>query len=277
MDLNRNKDEDEEKDNKDRKVVLLLGWTGSKARHLRKYRRLYQKLGFVNVSRATPLTDLELNPGNGAPLATELLRKVQLNDPQHFVIHVFSNGGAFVFCAVRMAMEREPQFHDLKSKLCCLVMDSLPSRVPRVIWAPYLAFLMQEKDDSWYQSMKLMLWSVYFSGISLLKYPWEGDPMGWYSPLMRSLPTDVPELYLYSEGDKLVSYVEIQEFILFRKQNGAQCREYNFGKDSPHVNHFGIFPAMYETQLRTFLTSAGVDLSANKEESLGSLRLRSKL
>lgn len=99
--------------------------------------------------------------------------------------------------------------------------------------------------------------------------------MGWFPPTMKQLPHDVPELYLYSEGDKLVSHsiyrkstmklfsqslfdsAEIQEFISIRRQRGAQCSEFNFGKGSPHINHFGVHPELYKTQLQKFFLAVG--------------------
>merc|ERR1711879_137205 len=61
-----------------------------------------------------------------------------------------------------------------------------------------------------------------------------------------------PELYLFSDGDKLMDADKIASFVSKRAQNGANVTMVRF-KDSPHVQHYRYYPDRYRQSLSKFM------------------------
>eukprot|EP00466_Bigelowiella_natans_P015082 jgi/Bigna1/126383/aug1.2_g1091 len=257
-----------EDDSKDRRAwrachVLLLGWTGSKDRQLRKYQRLYAKEDIQTLAVGVGLKELGATPVMAAPRAKSILQRSKKLKPKHFIIHIFSNGGAFLYLALRRLLDQEQEFRDLRSSLCCVIMDSLPSLSPQPIWLPYLAQLATN-DSSWEYASNFV-WGSAYAVSSLLLWPWNGNPWDWYLKTLLGLSTDIPELLLYSTADALVPAAGIEKYIELRRERGCVCLTFNFG-DSAHVNHFGKYPKIYEEQVLTFIKNKAFGVSETKNE-----------
>ncbi len=95
-----------------------------------------------------------------------------------------------------------------------------------------------------------------------------GNQLLWYRPFLLSVPALVPELYIYSDGDRLVPAKGIERYIAERERRGCKCFKENFGS-SGHVNHYGASPDRYRERLAAFLQEASGVVS-----SRGSLRAK---
>jgi len=137
-----------------------------------------------------------------ASRAKSILQQSKELKPKHFIIHVFSNGGAFLYLALRRLLDQDQEFRDLRSALCGIIMDSLPSLSPQPIWLPYLAQLATN-DSSWEYASNFA-WGTVYAVSSLLLWPFNGNPWDWYLKTLLGLSTDIPELLLYSTADALV-------------------------------------------------------------------------
>jgi hypothetical protein len=80
-------------------VVVLLGWLGSKQKHLKRYADWYTSRGFQVVTFTLPMSDIvSYNVGGKAERNVEMLSEhladwVREEDGKKIVFHTFSNTG----------------------------------------------------------------------------------------------------------------------------------------------------------------------------------------
>ena len=80
-------------------VVFLLGWAGSRDKHLARYSRIYEDAGCVTIRYTAPDEYIFFDQDKVRPLARKLLDLVEEmsleNSP--VLVHSFSNGGCVVY------------------------------------------------------------------------------------------------------------------------------------------------------------------------------------
>jgi len=105
--------------------VVLLGWAGCQQRHLDKYADMYGRLGYDAVCCTDHCSLRRLCcPGTLSRLAAALLQRLEEERPA--AVHVFSNGGAFLWSrTLALAAQRPDNSEPL---VACQVLDSTPGR-----------------------------------------------------------------------------------------------------------------------------------------------------
>ncbi|KAJ1525490.1 hypothetical protein ONE63_010299 [Megalurothrips usitatus] len=88
-------------------AVILLGWAGCQDKHLAKYGNIYSDKGCVTLRCTAPLGSLFLRRRRMRELGRRLLDELlDLNLNEHPIFfHVFSNGGAYLYKHVVLAMQ----------------------------------------------------------------------------------------------------------------------------------------------------------------------------
>ena len=80
-------------------VVFLLGWAGSRDKHLARYSKIYEDAGCVTIRYTAPDEYIFFEQDKVRPLARKLLDLVEEmsleNSP--VLVHSFSNGGCVVY------------------------------------------------------------------------------------------------------------------------------------------------------------------------------------
>mmetsp|Transcript_27401 Transcript_27401/g.51147 ORF Transcript_27401/g.51147 Transcript_27401/m.51147 type:complete len:277 (-) Transcript_27401:16-846(-) len=236
-----------------RRAALILGWTDSKPYHLRRYERMWNTKGYTPVARATPLHELCIPERKGFPMAREVLRKVAALNPTELVMHVFSNGGGFNYLQVRAVLEEEQEFTTLRKVLRGVVFDSLPSLYVHPV---ALIMLSPRSDEPLPRKAVKLLWALGKNLRYLIQWPVKGNPWRFYLPSLLNTPTDVPELFLYADGDDLIPSASIEEYVNRRRRRGARCEGVNFGRNSAHVSHHKLNQKAYEEAISRFLKRA---------------------
>lgn len=260
-----------------RPLVILAGWLGCQARSLRRYEALYTKLGFGVVTRiATPkmvvMSVLHESPialpsewpGKRRQLATmqdvawDALREVDTSQCSAVLFHAFSNGGCFLWEQVRNILktrtekqEVDSKLQAIQSKLSGIVFDSCPAYYSPESVSALLAALQhctwRERIGAYAQ---LILHLPTITGYRLSELERRTTE---YFESLRNDPSDIPQLYLFSEDDTFAQHGPIEEL--------ARHRQRIFGRErillrewesSPHCGHLLKHPIEYEAAVSTF-------------------------
>lgn len=258
-------------------AVILLGWAGCQDKHLAKYGTIYSEKGCVTLRCTAPLHCLFLRRSKMRHLGERLLDELMdLNLNEHPIFfHVFSNGGAYLFKHVALAMQER----------------AAPIKVLGVIWdsAPG-----ERRFRSMYLALKAILearWPCLAPGPGLcigswpLLWPGLGAPLAlalalvmtaWWlaevllqalaslrpqplDPLaeLDSIPTAYTgaHLFLYSPADKLILAKDVERFASHRRALGELVTAMRF-EGSAHVQHYPAHREAYAEAIYGFMRDA---------------------
>ncbi|XP_009778840.1 uncharacterized protein [Nicotiana sylvestris] len=268
-------------------TVVLLGWLGSKPKHLRRYIELYNARGIHAVTFVASVRDvLSFDLGKKleeriAVLANELSLWLSESDKDGrercLVFHTFSNTGWLAYGAI---LENLKSREDLLQKIKGCIVDSGgdPNISPKVWAAGFTTALLQKRSSSVYPSveagegievqsgltsgniqgkepmlMETLLLAAFEKLFSfLLNLPDVNARLRKIiSALVKNQPS-CPQLYLYSSADKVIPIQSVESFIEEQRKSGRKVHSFNFGS-SPHVDHYRTFPDIYVSVLQKFL------------------------
>ena len=202
------------------------------------------------------------------------------------VVHVFSNGGCFVY-------EEILRNEGLRSMVRGAIFDSCPGRLS--IWRLYLVLRQMasggggggggggaasvggNRGTQWQRRLGFDLAALAlpaFLAFSLTRtalaggavrlrllslavvagFMWWGqESRDWaYWHGLRSSPSRAPEMYLYSQSDELVGSDRIDALVEHRRQLGVPVHARRWGQ-SRHVGHYRDHPVEYRQLVATFL------------------------
>lgn len=80
-------------------VVLLLGWAGCQDKYLQKYSKIYEDKGLITIRYSAAVSHVFWDKSGMADTARKIvkfIRDMKLDEHPVF-LHVFSNGGAFLY------------------------------------------------------------------------------------------------------------------------------------------------------------------------------------
>lgn len=80
-------------------AVLLLGWVGCQHKYLQKYSKIYDDKGFITIRYSPAVSHIFWDTSaliDSAEKIVKFMHDMKLEEHPLF-IHVFSNGGAFLF------------------------------------------------------------------------------------------------------------------------------------------------------------------------------------
>ena len=256
-------------------VVVLFGWLTCQDRHLKKYAELYHRLGFPLVLRHTvpPLKVLRQGQRGVVRAAEEMwdLSQTCLRHAQ-FVVHYFSNGGAFVHWRLLRLLRRRHRAAadsapgttpaDLFPNLARTIFDSSPAAADAEAGAKAMSASQRNKIVKGFVygcvRFTLEVWGL----VQL----WRLERQ--YLRDMRSDPSTCASLYIYSEADEITDPAIVESCIAARRaylteKRGLAGEAVVEGwriKDagSHHVCHFPHAPDVYRKRLLSFLHRQGI-------------------
>ncbi|GAA0174155.1 hypothetical protein LIER_27602 [Lithospermum erythrorhizon] len=266
-------------------TAVLLGWLGSKQKHLRRYLELYNSRGVHAVTFVAGVGDVlsfdlgkKLEERIGS-LASELANWVsgEEEDGRQRVLmfHTFSNTGWLAYGAI---LDNFRGREDLLRKIKGCVVDSGgdPNIDPKVWAAGFTAALLKKRSSSASTSfepggenqegsapesiekeeerllIETMLLSAFEKFFSfLLNLPNINRRLMKVIRALKDQPP-CPQLYLYSTADKVIPYKSVESFISEQSRGGRKVWSHNF-VSSPHVDHYRTYPDVYASELETFL------------------------
>lgn len=248
-------------------TIIIFAWGDGLPKHVAKYADGYHDLypnSRIIVVLCTLIESMYQSISRHSramqPVidATFLTKDKKSNtELDHILIQIMSNSGAVSFLATLLAYKNfrismgntdpEPLPHTL------LVCDSVPGSfsfwpnlarwsralaLVSVSWVPLPAILLQSLWATFLVTTEVFFW---VSG-------WKEDQVGRIlaegirDPKVMS--TRVPRLYLYSKGDELVSWEDVEEHVAVARGRGYKCFVERF-EESPHVGHMRRYPERY--------------------------------
>ncbi|XP_069187296.1 LOW QUALITY PROTEIN: transmembrane protein 53 [Procambarus clarkii] len=234
-------------------VVFLLGWLGAQDHHLAKYCSIYNQKGCITIRYTSPVSYLIARPRTRLPIAHKLLgllRDMSLDDHPVF-FHMFSNNGSLLYYAFTQALA-EPDSPNIMVK--GIIFDSTPA--PRRFYSGVRAMYEATPGPIWKKLCASLGMAFYILSYGLLSVLWTiiSGKLPKHPPW--ALVEDVarcPQLFLYSQADKLISSDDVEFFITERQKLGvpvvAKC-----WTDSPHVQHYRMHPEEYRESVYSFLS-----------------------
>jgi hypothetical protein len=186
--------------------------------------------------------------------ATDVLQELQSRQCPHFIVHIFSNGGCFLWEWISHLL-LQPHRDDLginvqslRGRLVGRVFDSSPAnyegRPDGIIHALQHITPTTEKNRLLQMAKKVDAYQVNLRHEE------------FWNKMCTNHDVTVPELYLYSENDSLTSLAPLQKLICKRREilGKDNVWTHNF-LDSEHCCHLLKYPNMYDSILGKFIGS----------------------
>ncbi|KAJ4744826.1 alpha/beta-Hydrolases superfamily protein [Rhynchospora pubera] len=270
---------------KSKAVVVLLGWLGSKQRHLKKYAEWYTSKGYHVITFTFPMSDVvSYRVGGKAERDLELLASHLANwveeEGGSLVFHTFSNTGWLAYGGILEKLRKKDPSSIDKIKGC--IVDSAPVDAPDPqVWASGFSAAFLKKNSvasrgslpvpkekrtdvlvvsesgsgldlkpAFHEAALLGVLEKFFDVI--LNIPSINRRLSDILDVLSSNQPKCPQLYIYSSADRVIPAKSVESFIEKQRKAGHSVRSCDF-VSSPHVDHYRNHPALYTTQLTQFL------------------------
>jgi len=259
-------------------VVIMLGWIGSKLKHVRKYADLYVQKDCAVVISCPPVTIIFRAEGpmraqalNAVKEAARIVRKVEMNGSSRNVevpvlIHYFSNGGAYVAQALdRMVKEVKSgtlsALTDEDISDILFVSERLYKQGYEVADSAPAYFSTESAHNALNESVpnlairtiiKAFLYIVFNLEVAILVMQGKESPAEtfWNRVLFSELCSR--QAFIYSSSDKITDASKVDELIKERSARGFDITYSKFS-DSNHVMHFRKHPDEYKAMVANVL------------------------
>lgn len=297
-------------------IVVLAGWLGSQPKSLRRYETLYRNLGVpVVLSHIAPpfaivQTVLQVPPvqriqvphrwpnqhkkvAGVQDVAWNILKDVHDETGRtSFYMHVFSNGGCFVWEQIREILllpsrqsnhkSNESESREMRENAPILssevanILSKLRQQLAGVVFDSCPVADLHRLPDalrycSWIERLNVIRYCGFdhmFIQSNAKVYGHVKDRMDAYVSGLISDPLQIPQLYVYGRDDPLAPASFIDELVQERKQRIGSDRIMSVCWDkSLHCGHLLKHPEQYSDVIERLLTY----------ESNGNLMFHSKL
>ena len=231
-------------------VVAVLGWNGSRQKHLAKYSAIFEEKGFSTICVPANPFDTFFRSGSkvkriGVHVLDTLFELASEERP--VFLYAFSNGGCAVFYHINELLNTPNQPFYKAFTVAGTIFDSCPidpniksvrivqRSVTDAIKNPFVRPLV------WGTLGITVPFIVYFSGT-----------VKKFMPALTSSPSRCPQLVFYSKADRFAPCKDIEKYVHAREDLGvmvtAKCWE-----NSGHVNHYREHKEEYLRLLHTFI------------------------
>mmetsp|Transcript_16221 Transcript_16221/g.35055 ORF Transcript_16221/g.35055 Transcript_16221/m.35055 type:complete len:284 (-) Transcript_16221:809-1660(-) len=247
-------------------VVVLAGWLGCQPRNLRRFSQMYKRMGSDTIQRiASPrsvVAAMTKGPSGHSSqlemeqLAINILQELQTIQPPYFTLHLFSNNGCFLWEWIRYLLfgqdsplscaDSNVDVHNLRLKLVGVVFDSAPAyydgNTDTLESALHYVSSSTERNN--------LLEITKSLDVNVVKQRFDN----FWSSLCND-STDIPQLYLYSQCDKLASAEHLEKLIAHRKEFMGERKIWkHMFLDSEHCCHILKYPEEYDELIKQFLS-----------------------
>ncbi|XP_010466167.1 PREDICTED: transmembrane protein 53-like [Camelina sativa] len=269
---------------KNRTVVVLLGWLGSKQKHLKKYAEWYTSRGYHVITFTLPMNEIMSYQVGGKAekniesLVNHLADWLDEEQKKNLVFHTFSNTGWLTYGAILEKFQKQDS--SLMGKVKGCIVDSAPvAAADPTVWASGFSAAFLKKNSvatkgsasSSYESnvgtqtnginfsqpkpaatetALLLILEKFFAVI--LNLPKVNRRLADVLDTLSSAQPRCPQLYIYSSADRVIPAEQVESFIVEQRKAGHEVRACNF-ISSPHVDHYRSNPELYTAELNHFM------------------------
>ncbi|XP_077255914.1 transmembrane protein 53 isoform X2 [Temnothorax americanus] len=234
-----------------RPVVILLGWAGCQDRYLAKYSSIYEEKSCITLRYTAPVECLFWRRDKMPYIGKRLLRVItdKRLDEHPIFFHVFSNGGAFLYQHVSLAM----QMANTPFKVRGVIFDSAPGErrltalfkaISAIIGGHPLTNLPMSFIFTFFLSV---LWFFEVIAQAFSRAPIQTNPIA-----LAEEAYSWPQLFLYSNSDTLIPASDVEKFASRRAERGVRVQLVLF-TNSPHVKHYATYRDVYVNTVCGFI------------------------
>lgn len=263
-------------------VVLLLGWFGSKLRHVQKYAEIWEERGCATVtgsldSRSLMVVDVEKIDEFVILMGKEAAKLLRASgDKVPLICHAFSNGGGIPLQRLEQVMEeksrkgndndddvREWKLIRERLQLGAEIFDSAPAYPDMETFKGaitaglpgFTGLLVFYVVVLYYQTLNLIrtIQGSQAWGDVYWKH-WECSPA--YAPM---------QAYIYSTADTITKSGKLDELVRTRAENGVQVKVKRF-EDCLHVQHMMKHRAEYCGLMDEILTTCNAEAASQSSQ-----------
>jgi len=247
-----------------KELAVVLGWGGALQKHLSRLRQFYLSEGYSVISYISPMCCfLERGPISEDinEIATSICRLLP-EGTGRFHVHIHSNNGTMVWGALMLALRES--YPDSLTALRGIVMDSAPRIDPSLpkLWMHALGFtfpcipIMLRRNRYIHPIWTPVLFLYFLYRLIYLRFrPPANRRFTWLQlreVVLHGMPIAVPQLYIYSTKDQLISSAAVESFMSRQSERGIQTSSKRFS-DTPHVQHLLRKELEYKETLLNFL------------------------
>ncbi|XP_052899095.1 transmembrane protein 53-B [Anopheles moucheti] len=231
-------------------IVLLLGWAGCQDKYLMKYSKIYEDRGLITIRYTAPVENLFWKRAGMHQIGEKILKLIyDMNFDSHpLIFHVFSNGGAFLYQHIALALRRSKS----PINICGMIFDSAPGdrRIVGLYRAITAIYGKERRCNTLLSALMavaaILLWTFEDAFNYVLNFI---KPRGYEvqtnpSYNLKYESNAWPQLFLYSREDLLIPYTDIEKFANYRRRCGVDVRMVCFER-SEHVKHYIRHPQQY--------------------------------
>ncbi|XP_076623067.1 transmembrane protein 53 [Colletes latitarsis] len=251
-----------------RPVVVLLGWAGCQDRYLAKYSAIYEEKSCITLRYTAPVECLFWRRDKMPYIGKRLIQVItdKSLDQHPIFFHIFSNGGAFLYQHVSLAMQQASKPIKVKG----VIFDSAPGErrltaLFRAISAIIGGHPLTNIPMSFFITIFLsVLWFLEVIAHAFGRgYPVQTNPIA-----LAEETHSWPQLFLYSNADTLIPASDVEKFASRRAERGVRVQLVLF-TNSPHVKHYATYRDVYVNTVCSFIHEC---LTSSNSESLESLQ-----
>ncbi|EDV98992.1 transmembrane protein 53 [Drosophila grimshawi] len=238
-------------------IVMLLGWAGCQDRYLMKYSNIYEERGLITVRYTAPVDTLFWKRSEMIPIGEKILKLIQdMNFDAHpLIFHIFSNGGAYLYQHINLAVRK----HKSPLQVRGVIFDSAPGERRMLgLYRAITAIYGKEKRCNCITAFAITLtlsimWFVEETFVAFKNLFVKSTPLH-ASPFceLKNETNKYPQLFLYSKGDVVIPYRDVEKFIRLRRDQGIDVSSVCF-EDAEHVKIYTKYPVQYVQCVCSFI------------------------
>ncbi|XP_018359470.1 PREDICTED: LOW QUALITY PROTEIN: transmembrane protein 53 [Trachymyrmex cornetzi] len=263
-----------------RPVVILLGWAGCQDRYLAKYSSIYEDKSCITLRYTAPVEYLFWRRDKMPYIGKRLLQVItdERLDEHPIFFHVFSNGGAFLYQHISLAMQRANTPFKVRGvifdsapgerrltalfKAISAIIGGNPSRTCRCHSSSRSSSPYSGSSRAAYHIMSIdriiselyRRCTVYMSiyDRQVIAQAFSRTPIPTNPIALAEEAYSWPQLFLYSNSDTLIPASDVEKFASRRAERGVRVQLVLF-TNSPHVKHYTTYRDVYVNTVCSFI------------------------
>ncbi|PXF48601.1 Transmembrane protein 53 [Gracilariopsis chorda] len=225
-------------------VVIILSWMGAQKKHLKKYTKFYEDLGYEVHCVCNDLKTAIFPPASKAQ-AKRIGDIIDQQPPNRPVfVHAFSIGTGIYGLLLDGLRHEKERFDKITHKIAGVVFDSGPAPIfPNDVAKGLHTVCPMISKAVWEPIASTFFW------ITKARHSF-----GRSEDALRTMQLPSPQLYFYSGDDKVIPNMKnaVEGFMENNRQRGLEV--YNkFWEKSVHASHLKIHPDEYIANLSSFI------------------------